>query len=148
MNRPMLAALLMALLLAIYLAFTANYAWILIRDASVLANAMGYALAVLPVVGAWGLGAELVFATRSAKLTRELEAKGELPGDELPSLASGRPDREAAEIAFPQFKHDAEKNPESWESWLRLGLAYDACGDRRRARWAVRRAIALERTKG
>ena len=40
MNRPMLAALLMALLLAIYLAFTANYAWILIRDASVLVNAM------------------------------------------------------------------------------------------------------------
>jgi hypothetical protein len=28
MNRPMIAALFMALLLVVYLAFTANYAWI------------------------------------------------------------------------------------------------------------------------
>ncbi len=146
MNRPMIAALFMALLLLIYLAFTVNYAWILIRDASLLVNAMGYALAILPVLGAWGLAAELVFARRSAKLTTELEKRGLLPGEELPSLTSGRPHREAAEAAFPQFKKDTEDNPESWESWLRLGLAYDACGDRRRARWAVRRAIALSRS--
>lgn len=146
MNRPMIAALFMALLLVVYLAFTVNYAWILIRDASPLANAMGYALAILPVLGAWGLAAELVFARRSARLTTELENRGLLPGEELPSLASGRPNREAAEAAFPQFKKDTEDNPESWESWLRLGLAYDACGDRRRARWAVRRAIALSRS--
>lgn len=146
MNRPMIAALFMALLLVIYLAFTVNYAWILIRDASPLANAMGYALAILPVLGTWGLAAELVFARRSARLTTELENRGLLPGEELPSLTSGRPNREAAEAAFPQFKKDTEDNPESWESWLRLGLAYDACGDRRRARWAVRRAIALSRS--
>lgn len=146
MNRPMIAALFMALLLVIYLAFTVNYAWILIRDESALVNAMGYALAVLPVLGAWGLAAELVFARRSAKLTTELERRSLLPGEELPSLTSGRPNREAAEAAFPQFKKETEENPESWEAWLRLGLAYDACGDRRRARWAVRRAIALSRS--
>lgn len=145
MNRPMIAALFMALLLAIYLAFTANYAWILLQDPSPLVTAMGYALAVLPVLGAWGLGAELLFARRSAALTRQLESEGLLPGEELPSLTSGRPDRQAAEAAFPSFKRDTEANPESWRSWLRLGLAYDACGDRRRARWAVRRAIALSR---
>ncbi len=147
MNRPMLAALCRALLLVLYWAFTVNYAWILIRDASPLANAMGYALAILPVLGAWGLAAELVFARRSARLTTELETRGLLPGEELPSLTSGRPNREAAEAAFPQFKKDTEDNPESWESWLRLGLAYDACGDRRRARWAVRKAIALKRSR-
>lgn len=146
MNRPMIAALFMALLLVIYLAFTVNYAWILVRDASPLANAMGYALAVLPVLGAWGLAAELVFARRSARLTTELEKRGLLPGEELPSLTSGRPNREAAEATFPQFKKDTEDNPESWESWLRLGLAYDACGDRRRARWAVRKAIGLKKS--
>lgn len=146
MNRPMLAALFMALLLVIYLAFTANYAWILIRDASPLANAMGYALSILPVLGAWGLAAELLFARRSARLTVELERRGLLPGSELPSLMSGRPDRDAAESAFPAFQAEVEGKPESWESWLRLGLAYDACGDRRRARWAVRKAIALEKS--
>ena len=145
MNRPMLAALFMALLLVIYLAFTANYAWILIRDASPLVNAMGYALAILPILGAWGLAAELVFARRSAALTRELESLGLMPGDELPSLTSGRPDRAQAEKAFPEFKKEVEENPESWQSWLRLGLAYDACGDRRRARWAVRKAIGLKK---
>jgi len=147
MNRPMIAALFMALLLVVYLAFTANYAWILIRDDSALANAMGYALGILPVLGAWGLVVELIFARRSAALTMELERTGLLPGDELPSLTSGRPDREAAEAAFPAFKAEAEGNPESWQSWLRLGLAYDACGDRRRARWAVRKAIALSRAR-
>ena len=146
MNRPMIAALFMALLLAIYLAFTANYAWILLRDPSPLVNAMGYGLAVLPLLGAWGLGSELLFARRSAALTRQLESEGLLPGEELPSLTSGRPDRHAAEAAFPQFQQDTEANPESWQSWLRLGLAYDACGDRRRARWAVRKAISLARS--
>jgi hypothetical protein len=146
MNRPMIAALFMALLLVVYLAFTANYAWILIRDDSALANAMGYALGILPLLGAWGLVAELIFARRSAALTMELERTGLLPGDELPSLTSGRPDREAAEAAFPAFKAEAEANSESWQSWLRLGLAYDACGDRRRARWAVRKAIDLEKS--
>jgi len=146
MNRPMIAALFMALLLVVYLAFTANYAWILIRDDSALANAMGYALGVLPILGAWGLVAELIFARRSAALTIELQRTGLLPGEELPSLTSGRPDREAAEAVFPAFKAEAEGNPESWQSWLRLGLAYDACGDRRRARWAVRKAIGLKKS--
>jgi len=146
MNRPMIAALFMALLLVVYLAFTANYAWILIRDDSALANAMGYALGILPLLGAWGLVAELIFARRSAALTLELERTGLLPGEELPSLTSGRPDREAAEAAFPAFKAEAEANSESWQSWLRLGLAYDACGDRRRARWAVRKAIGLKKS--
>ena len=146
MNRPMIAALFTALLLVVYLAFTANYAWILIRDDSALANAMGYALGILPLLGAWGLVAELIFARRSAALTMELERTGLLPGDELPSLTSGRPDREAAEAAFPAFKAEAEANSESWQSWLRLGLAYDACGDRRRARWTVRKAIGLKKS--
>ena len=146
MNRPMIAALFMALLLVVYLAFTANYAWILIRDDSALANAMGYALGILPLLGAWGLVAELIFARRSAALTMELERIGLLPGEELPSLTSGRPDRKAAEAAFPAFKAEAEANSDSWQSWLRLGLAYDACGDRRRARWAVRKAIDLKKS--
>lgn len=143
MNRPMIAALLMALLLVVYLGFTANYAWILIRDAEPLANAMGYALAVLPILGAWGLIAELLFARSSARLTRELEEQGLMPDAELPSLASGRPDRVAAEAAFPAFQVAVESDATSWQAWLRLGLAYDACGDRRRARWAVRKAISL-----
>ena len=40
-----------------------------------------------------------------------------------------------------------EAEPESWQAWYRLGWAYDAAGDRRRARGALRRAVALERSQ-
>lgn len=143
MNRPMVGAIFMALLLVVYLGFSVNYAWILISDDSVLANAMGYALLVLPVLGAWGLVAELRFALRSQALMKRLEQEGLLPEKELPRLPSGRPDRSVADAVFPEFSAALQSNPESWQAWLRLGLAYDACSDRRRARWAVRRAISL-----
>jgi hypothetical protein len=139
----MVGAIFMAVLLVIYLGFSVNYAWILISDASRLANAMGYALLVLPALGAWGLAAEMRFAFRSQALMKRLEQEGLLPEKELPRLLSGRPDRSVADAVFPEFSAALQANPESWQAWLRLGLAYDACGDRRRARWAVRRAIAL-----
>jgi hypothetical protein len=142
-NRPMAGAIFMAVLLVIYLGFSLNYAWILISDASPLANAMGYALLILPVLGTWGLVAEMRFAFRSQALMKRLEQEGLLPEKELPRLPSGRPDRSVADAVFPEFSAALQANPESWQAWLRLGLAYDACGDRRRARWAVRRAIAL-----
>lgn len=143
MNRPMIGAILMAVLLVVYLAFTAHYAWILIRDDSSLANAMGWALLVLPVLGTWGLVVEMRFAMASQKLTLLLEREGALPHGEFPTHPSGRPERDSAEKVFPTFAKEVEDNPESWRAWLRLGFAYDACGDRRRARWAVRTALKL-----
>lgn len=145
MNRPMIATLVMAILLVVYLAFTANYAWILIRDDSLLVNAMGYALMVLPILGAWGLVVEMRFAVASQKLTQTLEAEGILPHNDFPTHPSGRPDRETAEKIFPRYAEAVEKDPTSWRAWLALGVAYDACGDRRRARWAVRQAISLHK---
>lgn len=147
MNRPMAGAIIMSVLLVVYLAFAANYAWILIRAAEPLANAMGYALAVFPVLGVWGLVAEMRFAIASQKLMTQLEAENLLPDAEFPRLVSGRPNRDLAMEVFPTFAEDVEKNPESWQAWLRLGLAYDACGDRRRARWAVRRAFVVAKDR-
>ena len=145
MNRPMIGAIIMALLLSVYLAFSANYAWILINDSVPLVVAMGYALLVLPVLGAWGLVLEMRFAMNSQRLMAALETEGGLPDDQLPRLVSGRPDRVAADAVFPEFAAAVEAHPDSWREWVRLGLAYDACGDRRRARWAVRHAISLRK---
>lgn len=139
----MVGAIIMAVLLVIYLGFTANYALILIRDASPLVNAMGYALVVLPILGAWGLVVEMRFAIRSQRLTVALEREGRFPADDFPSTLGGRPDRVAADEAFPRFAAEVRDEPQSWQAWLRLGMAYDACGDRRRARQAVRTAITL-----
>ena len=145
MNRPLVGALFMAVLLVVYLAFTLNYAWILINDSSALVVAMGYALAVLPVVGAWALALELRFAVVSSRLMKALEAEGGMPHEEFSITPSGRADRAQAQKVFEDFAAAAHENPESWQAWLRLGLAYDASGDRRRARWAVRRAIGLSK---
>ena len=145
MNRPLVGALFMAVLLVVYLAFTLNYAWILINDSSALVVAMGYALVVLPVVGAWALALELRFAVASSRLMKTLEAEGGMPHEEFSITPSGRADRAQAQKVFEDFAAAAHENPESWQAWLRLGLAYDASGDRRRARWAVRRAIGLSK---
>jgi hypothetical protein len=140
-----IAALVMAALLALYLVFVAQYALRLILDDNPIAKAIGVALAVLPLLGAWALVAELVFVARGQRLVRLLGDEGGLPVDDLPRLPSGRPDPAAADLEFPRYRAEVEAAPESWRAWLRLGLAYDASGDRGRARWATRKAISLER---
>ena len=145
--RGRVAALVMAALLVLYLVLVVRYALLLIADDEPLAKAMGIALIVLPFLGAGVLAADLVFVVRGERLVTRLGAEGGLPVDDLPRLASGRPDPAAADLEFPRYQAEVEGAPESWRAWLRLGLAYDASGDRRRARWATRKAIALERAQ-
>ncbi len=140
-----IGAIAMAVVLVVYLVFVTQYAVRLILVDEPVAKALGFALVLLPLLGAWALVSELVFAVRSQRLMTRLEVEGRLPDDELPVLASGRADRAAADAVFPKYRAEAEANPEAWWAWLRLALAYDASGDRRRARSATRRAIKLER---
>ena len=139
-------AILMAVLLALYIALVGWRAVQFIQTGEPAAVGIGIALLVLPVVAAWALWREIAFGVRSQALMRRLEAEGGLDLD-LPVTPSGRPERAGADAAFPAFRDAAEAEPDSWRAWLRLGLAYDAAGDRRRARSAVRRAITLERAE-
>ena len=136
------AAIIMAVLLAVYLVLVGWRAVQFVATGEPAAVGIGIALIVLPVLGAWGLWRELDFGVRSQHLVRRLDAEG---GADLglPTSPSGRVDRSAADAAFDGFRQEVDAAPESWRAWLRLGLAYDAAGDRRRA--AVRRAISLER---
>jgi Flp pilus assembly protein TadD len=52
-------------------------------------------------------------------------------------------DRRAADGLFEQMRRRTEASPEDWREWYRLALAYDAAGDRTRARSAARHAIEL-----
>lgn len=142
-----IGALVMTALLALYLVFVAQYAILLMTSGEPAAIGLGAALVVLPLVGAFTLVAELLFVRRGQRLVRMLGAEGGLPVDDLARLPSGRPDPHAADAEFPRYKAEVEAEPDSWRAWLRLGLAYDASGDRKRARWATRRAIALERSQ-
>jgi hypothetical protein len=135
----------MAALLALYLAFAIRYGLLLIGVGEPIGIALGVALLVFPVVAAGALVAELLFTVRADRLALRLGAEGGLPGEQLDQRPSGRIDRAAADAVFPKYQRDAEENPEDWRAWFRLGLAYDASGDRRRARWATRQAIRLSR---
>ena len=144
-SRSIAGVIFISVMLVIYLALTVQIAVALVTSHDGIAIAMGCALFVLPVVGAWSLVRELIFGVQSAKLTRILAAEGQLPEDALPHLPSGRTVRDAADEAFPAYAAEVESDPQSWQAWFRLGLAYDACGDRRRARSSIRKSIILFR---
>ena len=144
MSGAKVGAVVMAVLLALYLALVGWRAVQFVQTGEPVAVVIGLALIVLPVLAAWGLWRELQFGIRSQRLVEQLGAEGALDLG-LPLRPSGRADRAAADAAFPGFREAVESEPDSWRAWLRLGLAYDAAGDRRRARKAVRTAIELER---
>ncbi|MCS5719636.1 hypothetical protein N1027_16005 [Herbiconiux sp. CPCC 205763] len=135
----------MAVLLAVYIVLVGVRAVQFVLTGVPIAIGIGVALIILPIVGAWALVRELMFGMRTQRLVEQLEREGELPVDDLPKKASGRPLRAAADEEFPQYRDAVEADETDWRAWFRLGLAYDASGDRRRARGALRTAIALER---
>jgi hypothetical protein len=143
--RTRIAVVIMAALLALYLIFAVRYGLILIGVRQPVPVAIGVALLVLPVVGAWAMVAELLFAFRADRLAKRLEDEGGMPSEQVPVSASGRVDRAAADALFPTYRAAVDAAPESWRAWFRLALAYDASGDRRRARWATRTAIRLDK---
>ena len=138
------AAIVMAVILAVYLVLVGQRAVMFVLTGEPIAVAIGVTLVVLPLVGAWALARELWFGVRTQQLVERLEREGGLPVDDLPRRASGRPEREAADAEFGRYRDEVEGDESSWQAWFRLGLAYDASGDRRRARGALRTAIRLE----
>ena len=97
MNRYLAGSIVMSALLVVYLGFAVVYASILLQDDSLFVNAMGLAMVVLPILGAWGLFAEWRFGVRSSRLRGLLDDESGLP--DFPTHASGRFDRDQAKPA-------------------------------------------------
>jgi hypothetical protein len=144
--RVRIAVVATAVLLVIYLILPVRYGVVLVQLGTPVPVLIGIALFVLPLIGAWALVAEILFAVRADRLAQRLEAEGGMPTEEVPIRASGRVDRAAADALFPSYRDAVDADPENWRMWFRLALAYDASGDRRRARWATRTAIRLSQT--
>lgn len=140
-----IGALIMAALLALYIALVAQRAWLLLTSGEPIGIGMGIALIILPAIAAWALWREVSFGLGTQRLARQLEADGDLPAEQLDVRPSGRPDRDQADALFPAYRDAVEQSPDDWRSWFRLGLAYDGAGDRPRARAAIRTAIRLEK---
>ncbi|KQY97143.1 hypothetical protein ASD19_09075 [Microbacterium sp. Root53] len=134
----------MAALLALYIVLIGWRAAQLVQTGEPVGIAMGVALIALPLIAIWALGRELWFGVRAEQLARRLEAEGGLPDDVVATTPSGRISRADGDALFPRYRAEVEAAPDDWRAWFRLSLAYDAAGDRRRARGAAREAIRRE----
>lgn len=129
--------------LAAYIALVIWRATLLLRDGSPAAVALGCAIIVISAIAVWLVIREVRFGLAIQRMGAELGAEGGLPVDDLPRRPSGRIERPAADAEFARRQAETEAEPQDWRSWYRLALAYDAAGDRRRARQAMRHAAAL-----
>jgi len=132
-------------LAVVFFAYAALLGWrgvLLIGTGEPVGVVLGLAVLVIPVIGAYLVWREFQFGRATERMANELAAVGGLPVDDLPRRPSGRIDRAAADAAFARYKEEAEAAPEDWRVWFRLAVAYDAAGDRKRARAAMRTAIA------
>jgi hypothetical protein len=132
-----------ALLVVFYAVLIGEKAFALFGTGEPVPVLLGVGILLVPVLGVALVAREVVFGRDSARLARDLAAEGGLPVDDLPRRPSGRVDRRAADEAFDEMRRVAEQHPDDWRAWFRLALAYDAAGDRTRARAAARHAIAL-----
>jgi hypothetical protein len=106
---------------------------------------LGIGVLLLVLVGTVLVTGEVRLAAASERLGQRLFAEGFVEED-LPTTASGRVDREAADALFARRKSEVEAAPEDWRAWFLLASAYDMARDPQRGRRAMRKAVALERT--
>lgn len=144
-GKSIAGAVALTALLGLYVWLVASRATALIRTGEPVGMALGIAFWVLPVVVVWLVVREWSLAVDVQRMADELAAADELPVDDLPRSPGGRIDRSAAREAFGPARDVAEASPDDWRSWYHLAFAYDAAGDRRRARESLRKASALHR---
>ena len=139
------AAVALTGLLGLYLWLVATRATALIRTGEPVGIGLGIAFWILPPLVIWLVAREWRLAIDVQRMADELAAADELPVDDLPRSPGGRIDRAAARAAFEPARELAEAEPDDWRSWYHLAFAYDAAGDRRRARETLRRASSMFR---
>ncbi|GAB4084981.1 hypothetical protein GCM10028784_16110 [Myceligenerans cantabricum] len=141
--RGLFGALAVTALFALYVWAVAGRGIAMIGTAEPVLVGIGLAVLVLPLLVLGFIVREFWLAARVQAMADVLAAAGELPVDDLPRSAGGRIDREAADGAFAQHRAGVEARPADWRAWYHLAFAYDAAGDRRRAREALRKASSL-----
>ena len=141
--RRILVAVALTALLGLYVWLVAVRAVAMIGTGEPVGIVLGLALLILPLLAVWVVWREWSLAISVQRMADELAAADELPVDDLPRSPGGRIDRAAARAAFDGFRERAEREPDDWRSWYHLAFAYDAAGDRHRARESLRRASTL-----
>ncbi|GAA2001323.1 hypothetical protein JL107_01185 [Nakamurella flavida] len=131
--------------LAVYFYLISRTSLDMIGSGRPVAVGLGIGILLLPIIGAVLVVFELRFGFRTQHLARRLLAEDAMPEEpQLPVRPSGRVEREAADAYFESVRTEVEATPEDWRGWYKLSVAYNLSGDRKRAREAMRRSIALE----
>jgi len=136
-------AFVMTALVVMYLVLVGERSLALIASEDAIGIAIGWFMIVLPVIAFWGIAMELRFGLKIEKLGNKLHEEKAWPVFHFETRASGRPTKDSAEAVFDIYRSQVESDERNWRSWFALGLAYDAAGDRSRARKAMRMAIKL-----
>lgn len=135
-----------AVALLIYLVLMGERAVTMIISGEPVFVLLGIAIFVLPVLGAVLVADQLRFGSNTERLARRLYDEDALPDvSHLPTLPSGRVQREAADAWFESCQAAVEVDRDNWRTWFALAQAYDLAGDRNRGRKTMRHAIDLER---
>lgn len=138
-------ALLMTAALAVYFVLLAGRAIALFEEGGAVPILLGIGVLLLPLLGVWVVYSTWHSGVRIQQLSRRLDAEGGLPDiSDLPRRASGRVERQAADVWFDARQAEVEADPADWRNWYRLAFAYDIAGDRRRARETMRKAVEIE----
>jgi hypothetical protein len=123
---------LLVAVLAFYVVLIGAQGVSLLGDHRVPVKLLGIGVLLLPLIGIVVVAAELRFGRATQRLAERL---GPDPGPPDPALSS--------DAAFAVRQAQVEADPESWQAWYRLAVAYGDARDTARGRRAMRRAISL-----
>lgn len=136
----------MALCLALYIVVVGQRSVLMLTTGEPIAIAIGVALIVMPLIGAWALVREMQFGFAADKLGRTLDAEGGMPQAETDLTPSGRIAKADIEPLIERYSAEADAAPTEWRARFRLGVVQDAAGRRKDARASIREAIRLSRS--
>lgn len=131
------------LCLVLYFVLTGQWAYLYLTSGEPIGIAMGAALIVLPLIGAWAILREVQFGIQAERLGTKLDAEGGMPPAETELTPSGRIAKADAEPIVQRYAAEAEAAADDWRARYRLGVVQDAAGRRKDARASIRDAIRL-----
>lgn len=131
------------MLLALYVATLGSQTYTLLTSQNAVGVTMGAVLILIPALGIWGVFVEVKFGFAAEKLAKLAQQEGRWPNLDYETTPAGKPIKASALKVFDRIKEESQQAETDWHSWFNLALAYDACGDRSRARASMRKAIAM-----
>src|SRR3954463_16536207 len=104
--------------LVVYFLLLGQIAWAFITSGSAAAVGLGFAVLVMPLIGIWVMVSTLQAGLAHQRLARRAREGGmELDVSDLPTMPSGRVQREAADALFEAVRDELEQDRDNWLRW-------------------------------